>query len=155
MTTAAKAAKTVGGSYLLRVGGIDKRVESGGCGDTFGLLAEHLRSVAAGSASEIWVPRSYWGSLLKASLLIERGVAEGAGRRPCPLAVARHRPRGVRLARRSRAGKRRARVMSADEAAALGLSDSGGVVERIYLLGPDGATVYAFSLWPRFHDETN
>ena len=55
------------------------------------------------------------------------------------------RPRGTGLAR----------VMSADEADVLGLSDNGGVVQRVYLLGPDGATVYAFSLWPRFPDETN
>ena len=47
------------------------------------------------------------------------------------------------------------RVMSADEAAVLGLSDNGGVVQRIYLLGPDGKTIYSFSLWPLFPDETS
>ena len=45
--------------------------------------------------------------------------------------------------------------MSTDEAAALGLSDTGGVVQRVYLLGPDGKTVYLFSLWPRLPDEAN
>ena len=145
-----------GWTYLLRVGGIDKRVESGGCGDTFGLLAGHLRSVAAGSASEIWVPRSYWGSLLEASPLIKRGVlpkvpAAGAVPWPwpdiAPAPFAWHEDPAL--------GNEGRHIMSTDEAAALGLSDSGGVVERIYLLGPDGATVYAFSLWPRFPDETN
>ena len=143
-------------TYLLRVGGIDKRVESRGCDDTFWLLAEHLRSVAAGSASEIWVPRSYWGSLLKASPLIKRGVlpkvpAAGAVPWPwpdiAPSAFAWHEDPAL--------GSEGLRVLSADEAAALGLSDNGGVVQRVYLLGPDGATVYAFSLWPRFPDETN
>jgi len=47
------------------------------------------------------------------------------------------------------------RTMSADEAAVLGLSDEGGVVERVYLIGPDGGTIYSFSLWPMFPDESN
>ena len=45
--------------------------------------------------------------------------------------------------------------MSADEAAVLGLSDNGGVIQRIHLLGPDGETIYSFSLWPIFPDETS
>lgn len=45
--------------------------------------------------------------------------------------------------------------MSADEAAVLGLSDNGGVVQGIYLLGPDGETIYSFSLWPMLPDETS
>jgi len=44
--------------------------------------------------------------------------------------------------------------MSADEAAALGLSNDGGVVQRIYLLGPNGGTTYSLSLWPMLPDET-
>ncbi len=44
------------------------------------------------------------------------------------------------------------RVMSPDEASALGLSDRGGVVQRVYLRGPDGKTYY-FSLWPMSPDE--
>jgi hypothetical protein len=42
--------------------------------------------------------------------------------------------------------------MTADEAAVLGLSNNGGVVQRIYLVGPDGATIYSFSLWPMLPD---
>jgi hypothetical protein len=45
------------------------------------------------------------------------------------------------------------RVMSADEAGVLGFSDDGGVVQRIYLLGPDDKTIYSFSLWPMSPDE--
>jgi hypothetical protein len=43
--------------------------------------------------------------------------------------------------------------MSAEEAAVLGLSDHGGVVQRIYLLGPDDETIYSFSLWPMLPDQ--
>jgi hypothetical protein len=39
-------------------------------------------------------------------------------------------------------------------AAVLGLSDNGGVVPRIYLVGPDHRTIYSFSLWPMLPDET-
>jgi hypothetical protein len=45
------------------------------------------------------------------------------------------------------------RVMSADDAAVLGLSDDGGVVQRVYFRGPDGKTIYTFSLWPSLPDE--
>ena len=38
--------------------------------------------------------------------------------------------------------------MTPVEASVLGLSNNGGVVQRVYLLGPDGTTVYSFSLWP-------
>jgi hypothetical protein len=44
--------------------------------------------------------------------------------------------------------------MSAAEAAVQGLADNGGVVHRIYLLGPDRKTIYYFSLWPILPDET-
>jgi hypothetical protein len=44
--------------------------------------------------------------------------------------------------------------MSADEAAVIGLSDNGGVVQRVYLLGPDEKTTYSFSLWPMLPDES-
>jgi hypothetical protein len=47
------------------------------------------------------------------------------------------------------------RVMAADEAAVLGLSDNGGVVQRVFLLGPDGETIYYFSLWPMLPDESS
>ena len=45
------------------------------------------------------------------------------------------------------------RVMSQAEAAVLGLSHNGGLVQRVYLTGPDGETIYSFSLWPVFPDE--
>jgi alpha-tubulin suppressor-like RCC1 family protein len=143
-------------TYLLRAGGIDRRVESGGCGDTFGLLAEHLRSVAASSASEVWVPGSYSGSVLKASPLIKQGVlpkVPAAGAIPWPWPDIS--PGAFAWHEDPELGQDGHRVMSADEAAILGLSDNGGVVKRAYLLGPDGKTVYAFSMWPRLPDETS
>ena len=42
-----------------------------------------------------------------------------------------------------------------DEASVLGLSDNGGVVQRVYLRGPDGTTTYHFSMWPMLPDETS
>ena len=60
--------------YTLRAGGIEQRVESGGCQDAFWFLAEHLRSVAGSSTSEVWAPGSYSGRLLKAKSLVRRGV---------------------------------------------------------------------------------
>jgi hypothetical protein len=88
------------------------------------------------------VPDRYWGNLLDASVFryigdgLVPGLAEtGAVPWPWPaIAPAEF----VGLAELS-PGRR---VMSADEAAVLGLSDNGGVVQRVYLLGPDGETIY-------------
>jgi hypothetical protein len=82
------------------------------------------------------VPDRYWGNLLDASVFryvgdgLVPGLAEtGAVPWPWPaIAPAEF----VGLAELS-PGRR---VMSADEAAVLGLSDNGGVVQRVYLLGP-------------------
>jgi hypothetical protein len=45
--------------------------------------------------------------------------------------------------------------MPADEADCPGLSDNGGVVQRVYLLGPDGETIYHFSLWSMLPAESS
>lgn len=44
--------------------------------------------------------------------------------------------------------------MSVAEAGAVGLSANGGVVQRIYLRGPDDK-LYYFSLWPMSPDEAS
>jgi hypothetical protein len=44
--------------------------------------------------------------------------------------------------------------MSVDEPVVLRLSDNGGVVQRIYLLQPEGQTINSRSLWPMVLDET-
>jgi hypothetical protein len=95
----------------------------------------------------------YWGNLLDASIFqyIGDGLAPGladTGTVPWPWpGIAPADFDGLADLNPGR------RVMSADEAAALGLSDNGGVVQRIYLLGPKGKTIYYFSLWPMLPDE--
>jgi hypothetical protein len=101
------------------------------------------------------VPDRYWGNLLEASIFsyigdgVTPGLADfGTATWPWPGVD----PAGfVGLADLS-PGRR---VMSADEAAVLGLSDNGGVVKRVYLIGPDGESIYYFSLWPMLPDETS
>ncbi len=141
----------------VRAGGLDKRVEVVGSTNPFEELANHLRNFDGGGnlSSQVWVPDRYWGNLLEAGSAIEIGLLpdpRDAGIVPWPwpdLAPAEF----VRPVDPSWADPRR--VMSAEEAAVLGLSDNGGVVQRIYLLGPNRKSIYSFSLWPMFPDETN
>ena len=100
----------------------------------------------------VWMPDRHWGNLLEAGPAIEIGLLpdpRDVGIVPWPwpgIAPAKF----IGLADYNSAGLR---VMSAAEAAVLGLSDNGGVVKRIYLRGPDGKTLYSFSLWPMLPDE--
>lgn len=108
------------------------------------------------SMTQVWVPDRYWGSLIEAGPAIEIGLLpdpRDAGSVPWPWPdiapldfVGRDEGGWIGYPRR---------VMSAEEAAVLGLSDNGGVVQRIYLLGPDGETIYSFSLWPMVPSESN
>jgi hypothetical protein len=99
------------------------------------------------------VPDRYWGNLFPAASAIEIGLLPDpriAGSFPWPWpSIA---PSEFSVPAQYSAERR---VMSADEAAILGLSDNGGVVSRVYLVGPDGATIYSFSLWPMSPDETS
>jgi hypothetical protein len=47
------------------------------------------------------------------------------------------------------------RILSAAEAAVHGFSDNGGLVQRVYIRGRVGKTLYYFSMWPVFPDETS
>jgi hypothetical protein len=101
------------------------------------------------------VPDRYWGNLFEAAPAIEVGVLpdpRDAGSAPWPWP-------GIEpaafLGPPDPGGEWGRRVMSAAEAGVLGLSRNGGVVQRIYLLGPDGVTLYSFSLWPMLPDETS
>jgi len=139
--------------WTIRAGGLDKRVVDVGSGP-LAALKDYLRNFERiGIRATVWVPDRYWGNLLDASVFknIGDGRAPGlakSGTVPWPWpGVAPE--EFVGLAERS-PGRR---VMSADEAAALGLSDDGGVVQRIYLRGPDRKTIYYFSLWPMLPDE--
>ncbi|MCJ7709851.1 MAG: hypothetical protein MUQ32_03390 [Chloroflexi bacterium] len=96
----------------------------------------------------------YWGNLLDAGGRIEQGLLpdpRDTGSAPWPWPDISPsdfgRPTGPLWADPRR-------VMSAKEAAVLGLSKNGGVVKRIYLVGPDRKTIYSFSLWPMLPDET-
>jgi hypothetical protein len=139
--------------FTIHAGGLDKRVENFGSAP-FGALTDYLRNFdRSGIPTSVLVPDRYWGNLLDASVFryIGDGVVPGlagSGTVPWPwpgVAPAEF----VGLAELS-PGRR---VMSGDEAAVVGLSDIGGVVQRVYLLGPDGETIYYFSLWPMAPDE--
>jgi hypothetical protein len=102
------------------------------------------------------VPDRYWGNLIEAASAIEIGLLPdpadaGVLAWPWPSVAPADfvgRDEGGWIG-----GPRR--VMSVAEAAVHGLSDNGGVVQRVYLLAPDGVTIYSFSLWPMLPDETD
>jgi len=135
--------------FTLRAGGLDRRVENQGSAP-FAALYDYLAAFGRGDdlSTQVWVPERFWGNLLEAAHDVEVGVLPDpreAGFAPWPwpdIAPADFVGQG-------------GRVLSADEAAVLGLSDDGGVVQRIYLLGLDGETIYYFSLWPMLPDETS
>jgi hypothetical protein len=141
--------------FTIRAGGIDKRIENFGSAP-FAALYDRIRDFESesGVPTEVWVPERYRGNLLDASIFAfigdgqTPGLAEyGSVPWPWPdVAPADF----VGLAELN-PGRR---VMSAAEAAALALSANGGVVQRIYLRGPDGEALYYFSLWPMSPDET-
>ena len=136
--------------YVIRAGGVDKRIESLG-GAPFGPLHERLGTMTGDPSSEEWAPARYWGNLFEAAS-IEAGVLPDpsvTGTFPWPWPDIEPREFGELVAD----GGIGRRVMSADEASVLGLSDDGGVVKRVYLVGPDGETIYSFSLWPMLPDE--
>ena len=137
----------------IRAGGLDKRVEILGSGaHPFEALRDHLLDIAqrSGIPTLVWVPDRYWGLLIEVSSWIGHGVlpdpvADDIVPWPWPsLAVVDFGLQDLGEGRR---------VMSPKEAAVLRLSDNGGVVQRIFLLGPDGKTIYSFSLWPMLPDE--
>lgn len=139
--------------FIVRASGLDKRVEVFGP-SPLGLLTDRLANFDRGDnvSTQVWMPDRHWGNLLEAGPAIEIGLLpdpRDVGIVPWPwpgIAPAKF----VGLADYNSAGLR---VMSAAEAAVLGLSDNGGVVKRIYLRGPDGKTLYSFSLWPMLPDE--
>jgi hypothetical protein len=139
--------------FTIRAGGLDKRVENFGSAS----LYEYLGTFDGGGdpAARAWLPTRYRGNLLDASIFqyigdgLTPGLADsGTFAWPWP-GIAPTDFVGLADLTPGR------RVMSADEAAVLGLSDNGGVVQRIYLLGPDGTTIYYFSLWPMLPDESS
>jgi len=152
--------------FQLRAGGLDKRVAIVGSTSPFDSLADKLRHVdrEADIATQAFMSDRYWGVLLNAQMWLDGGhlpAVPSAGSAPWPWA-------GIGTANFAYRNDRyyvldgepvdpmtpgdNRRVMSADEAAVLGLSNDGGVVQGIHLLGPD-RKVYWFSLWPMLPDE--
>ncbi len=144
-------------AFTIRADGLDKRVQDAGSGP-FGALKDHLRNFdRRGIPTSAWLPARYWGNLIDAGIFeyIGDGQPPGladTGTVPWPWPgispedfVGRDEGGWIGFPRR---------IMSAAEAAVLGLSDNGGVVDRIYLLGPDRKTIYYFSMWPMLPDET-
>jgi len=141
--------------FSVRAGGFDKRVEVFAFPKPLAALADELRNFdrTVDLSTKVWVPSRYWGSLLAAGPYIDEGLLpdpKNTGTKPWPWpGIA---PDAfVRPLDPSLGGSRR--VMSRTEASVLGLSDDGGVVKRIYLVGPNGKTIYSFSLWPMLPDE--
>ncbi|MBF8289970.1 MAG: hypothetical protein HW391_938, partial [Chloroflexi bacterium] len=138
----------------VHAGGIDKQVTVGGPSPLEALI-QILTGYDPGSgvATQVWVADRYWGNLLDTSKFqyigdgVTPGLAEfGTVAWPWPgidpadfIGLAEHSD-----------GRR---AMSAIEALVLGLSANGGLVKRVYLVGPDGTTIYYFSLWPMAPDE--
>ena len=139
----------------IRTVGLHKRVEVAGP-NPLGPLMERLFDFEPGSGvrTRTWVADRFWGSLLEVAPYLEGRLLpdpEDAGTVPWPWpdidpADFVGRDEGGYI------GQPR-RIMSAKEAAVLGLSDHGGLVSRVYLVGPDRETVYSFSLWPMSPDE--
>jgi hypothetical protein len=139
--------------FMIRADGIDKRVEVIGSTHPFQALADRLRNLdrAADLVTWVWEAERYRGALNEAAPWIDLGVlprVSEAGVVPWPwTGIGPADFVGLSSLTEGR------REMSVDEAAVLGFSDKGGAVQRIYLRGPDGTTIYSFSLWPVLPDE--
>ena len=130
----------------IHAGGLDKQINVAGP-SPLGLLIDRLSGYDGGGSTpaEVYAPDRYWGRLVSVGDLSNVGAVAWPwpGIAPAGFAAAGE-PGWMREGRR---------IMSAGEAAVLGLSNDGGVVQRIYLRGPAGKTVYAFSMWPMLPDE--
>ena len=117
-------------------------------------LAERLRTLdrVAALVTTTWQPDRFWGSLYDTEpTLADRGLppptAADIVAWPWPaLGPADFVPPGDGPGRPFR-------EMTSAEAAVLGLSGNGGVVERVFVAAPDGSRVFVFSLWPMLPDE--
>jgi hypothetical protein len=142
--------------FTIRAGGLDKTVEIGGNANPFEALADHLLNIDRDGnvPTQVWAPDRYWGLLIEVTSLVEVGVLPDPGEAnvvPWPWPEI---PPWVSGSATFPGPEIQRRAMQGDEAAVLGLADNGGVVQRIYLRGPDDKTIYSFSLWPMLPDET-
>ena len=140
-------------AFIIRAGTVDKRIEIDGTPNPFDTLRDHLLDLTqrAGVKTEIFKSERYQG------LLIEVGTWMDLGLLPDPpdtmIVSWPWQDIGPEDFTGPAAPDSGRRTMTRDEAAVLGLSENGGVVQRIYVRGPDGVTLYSFSLWPTLPDE--
>jgi alpha-tubulin suppressor-like RCC1 family protein len=142
--------------FTVRAGALDKRIEAFG-EHPLGLLIERLLSLDRGGSipTRVWLPDRFRGTLFDVDPANYGGVLPdpdevGSFAWPWPGLAPEDfvRPEGPDF------GLPR-RVMSGAEAAVHGFSGNGGLVQRVYLVGPDRKTLYYFSMWPVFPDETS
>lgn len=141
-------------TFIVHAGGLDKRVEVVGGVSPFEALVDHLLTLdgSLGLTTRVWSTDRSWGLLIKATWL-ERGlVPPPPGTRAVPWPWRDIGPDSFAGIADPGSGFEGRRVMSTEEAAVLGLSGNGGVVQRVYLKGPD-STIYSFSLWPVLPDD--
>lgn len=139
----------------VRAGGLVKRIDVGGPSPLGPLLQElGAFELAPGTATRVWAPDRYWGTLFEATTAIASGLL------PKPSEVGSAPWPWPRLTPADFTGRDEGgwigyprRVMSSAEASALNLSEGGGVVQRTYIVGPDDTSIYSFSLWPMAPDE--
>ena len=141
--------------FTIRADGLDKRVEVIGSNSPFQALEDRLLDVVTESSmtTQTWQADRFHGQLYDAASMIEVDVlpqVKEAGSLAWPWPDIS--PADFAHVASDFAGTR---TLSAAEAAIAGLSDHGGVIERVYLRDPKGSTVYAFSMWPLAPDATS
>jgi hypothetical protein len=141
-------------TFTIHAGGFDKRVEVVGAVAPFEALVDHLLTLdrSVGLTTRVWTTDRSWGLLVKASWL-GRGLAPPPpGTRAVPWPWRDIGPSSFAGLADPGSGFEGRRVLSTAQAAVLGLSGGGGVVQRVYLEGPN-STIYSFSLWPILPDD--
>jgi hypothetical protein len=134
--------------YSFQRGDAVERVTIDGSNSPFKVLQDRLLHLdrELGLDARIWQPDTFHGELLEASSWIESGVLppeSQAGSIAWPWQDLT--PADFGVTDDDWDGER---SLSPDEAAASGLSDEGGVIERVYLRAPTGDARYAFAMWP-------
>lgn len=143
-----------GVTILLRAGDVDRRIEVGGPSPFGDLIDALLPYDPVPLPTETWRPSRSWGTLFDVGGYVDAGTLPDprtTGSLPWPWPEIQ--PDDFEPEPAKAWGSYPLRAMSADELGALGAVQPGDVVERVYLQGPDGETIYALALWPMAPDE--